>query len=364
MDLNNADLSWSSWPPSQSPSHSSSPSAGRAQQQPQQQGLLQVCTARAGSGLATHPQQVVAWLGQHRAELDAALARTGALLFRGFALRDAAQFNACVPHLGEGPMRYDGGASPRAQVHGAVYESTRWPWFFRIPLHSEMSYLRTYPTRAAFFCATAPRWGGATLVGDMAEVYRQVPAPLRERFERLGVRYIRNFSGTPSAWVRGVKRVLRDNMRQEWRFAFRTDDRREVERLCEAQGLAWAWTPGDGLRVESVLPATRLHPHTGEPVWFNQATTMHPNRRALGPVIYPYLRASCPDPARYPYNVSFGNGEPMSLADLAPVYDAMDRLTLAPPWQQGDLMLLDNRWVAHGRGVYVGPRQIQVALMR
>ena len=222
--------------------------------------LLQQATVRDGSALARDPQAVQQWLAEMRPALDERLAQTGALMLRGLALREAPDFNACVPHLGDGPMRYEGGASPRAQVHGAVYESTQWPWFFRIRLHSEMSYLSTQPSRVAFFCATPPPLGGATLVCDMAEVYRRVPAAVRDRFERLGVRYIRNFSGEPGVWVRGLKRVVRDNMRQTWRFAFRTDDRREVERLCAAQGLAWSWTAGDGLRVESVLPATRPHP--------------------------------------------------------------------------------------------------------
>jgi alpha-ketoglutarate-dependent taurine dioxygenase len=326
--------------------------------------LLQEAQVRPDSELCTDPRAVAQWLSGARSAIDQRLARTGAVLLRGLALRSAADFDACVPHLGDGSMRYEGGASPRAQVHGSVYESTQWPWFFRIPLHNEMSYLRTQPSRVAFFCATPPPVGGSTLVCDMAEAFRRMPAPVRERFQRLGVRYIRHFSGEPGVWVRGIKRLLRDNMRQTWRFAFRTDDRREVERLCEAQGLNWSWTAGDGLRVESVLPATRLHPHTGEPVWFNQTTTMHPNRRALGPVIYPYLRVTCPDASRYPYNVSFGNGEPITARDLDPVYDAIDSVTLAPRWRTGDLMLLDNRWVAHGRGLYLGHRKILVALMQ
>lgn len=326
--------------------------------------LLLTGRVRADSALARSPQAVAEWLAARRQALDAALARTGALKLSGLALRTAVDFNACVPHLGDGPLRYEGGASPRSQIHEAVYESTQWPWFFRIPLHNEMSYLRSQPSRAVFFCAHAPRWGGATLVGDMAALFRALPAATRERFERHGVRYVRHFGGTPRPWAKAIKRVLRDNMQQEWRFAFRTDDRRAVEALCEEQGLRWTWMPDDGLRVESVLPAVRPHPHTGEPVWFNQSTTMHPNRHALGPLIYPYLRVTCPDPGRYPFNVQYGDGSPIPVSDLQPVYAAMDRHTLAPPWAVGDLMLLDNRWVAHGRGVYLGRRQIQVALLR
>jgi alpha-ketoglutarate-dependent taurine dioxygenase len=326
-------------------------------------GLLQVGTLKKGSLLAKQPQAVVEWLQSERSTLDLLLARTGGIIFRGLPLKTAQHFDACVPHLGDGPMRYDGGASPRAQVHGAVYESTQWPWFFRIRMHNEMSYLPVQPSRAAFFCALAPSWGGSTLVCDMAEVYKVIAPTVRERFERFGVRYLRHFSGLPRPWVRGLKRVVRDNMHQEWRFAFRTDDRRQVEAMCDSQGLSWSWTSGDGLRVESVLPATRAHPHTGQPVWFNQSTTMHPNWRALG-IVYPYLRLTCHDVDRYPYNVQYGDGRPVAAQDLATVYDAMDRLTLAPRWRTGDLMLLDNRWIAHGRGVYLGSREIQVALMK
>ena len=32
------------------------------------------------------------------------------------------------------------------------------------------------------------------------------------------------------------------------------------------------------------------------------------------------------------------------------------------PWQQGDLMVLDNMLAAHGRSPYVGARQIAVAM--
>jgi alpha-ketoglutarate-dependent taurine dioxygenase len=327
-----------------------------------QDGLLQYGSVKQGSELAKHAPAVVAWLQAHRQTLEARLAQTGAIILRGFALHSAQDFNACVPYLGEDAMRYDGGASPRGQIHGAVYESTQWPWFFRIRMHNEMSYLPAQPSRVAFFCAHAPIWGGATLVCDMAQVYKAIAPKVRERFERQGIRYVRYFSGTPKPWAKNLKRLLRDNMQQEWRTAFRTDDRAQVEVLCEQQGLRWAWTNADGLRVESVLPATRTHPHTGEPVWFNQSTTMHPNWRALG-VVYPYLRLTCPDIERYPYNVMYGDGSPITTSDLASVYDATDQLTMAPKWQTGDLMLLDNRWMAHGRSVYLGHREIQVALM-
>jgi len=36
--------------------------------------------------------------------------------------------------------------------------------------------------------------------------------------------------------------------------------------------------------------------------------------------------------------------------------------TVSFPWQQGDILMLDNMLVAHGRAPYAGPREILVGM--
>ncbi len=42
----------------------------------------------------------------------------------------------------------------------------------------------------------------------------------------------------------------------------------------------------------------------------------------------------------------------------------MDPLIVAFPWSAGDVMVLDNFRVAHGRNRYEGHRDVQVALLK
>jgi alpha-ketoglutarate-dependent taurine dioxygenase len=63
-----------------------------------------------------------------------------------------------------------------------------------------------------------------------------------------------------------------------------------------------------------------------------------------------------------PNNTYYGDGaeiEPAALDELREAYEAE---TVVIPWQEGDIMMLDNMLVAHGREAYGPPRQIVVGM--
>jgi hypothetical protein len=65
----------------------------------------------------------------------------------------------------------------------------------------------------------------------------------------------------------------------------------------------------------------------------------------------------------YPYaNTYYGDGSPIEPKVLDQLRAAYNAETVSFPWQKGDLLMLDNMLVAHGRSPFVGPRQILVGM--
>ena len=71
------------------------------------------------------------------------------------------------------------------------------------------------------------------------------------------------------------------------------------------------------------------------------------------------LRAS----QKRPTGTFFGNNEPLSTDELASFDHYIEAHTLAWPWQNGDLMILDNLEMWHGRNPYEGSREVLVAML-
>src|ERR1700755_1400005 len=85
-------------------------------------------------------------LRDQRGALKQQLLQHGALLFWGWPVESAQEFAAAIEALGTGSsVNYIGGDSPRRKITGAVYTSTEAPSAVKIPLHNEMSFVRSSP---------------------------------------------------------------------------------------------------------------------------------------------------------------------------------------------------------------------------
>lgn len=310
--------------------------------------------------LATDPAAVVAWYRAHLARIDAALDVHGAVLLRGFAIPDTADFQRVIALYPPHALGYIAGATPRKAIDGQVYESTRMPAPFKIGLHQEKAYMARFPRLIAFYCKHAAVAGGETPLSDMRGVTRRLTGPVLDRFRARGVMYLRNFFDAAET---GAGPAPSPEYHRSWQDAFETSDRARVEALCGERGLAFTWLADGSLTTSHVGPATLRHPRTGDEVWFNQASTQHVNPRALGDFSYRVLSRKYEQRAAFPYEVRFGDGSPITPDELGPIYDALDAEERAFPWQPGDLLVVDNVLAAHGRLPFKGKRDIQVAMM-
>jgi hypothetical protein len=63
-----------------------------------------------------------------------------------------------------------------------------------------------------------------------------------------------------------------------------------------------------------------------------------------------------------PRNAFYGDGSTIESAVLDEIRDIYNRTAISFPWQKGDILMLDNFLVSHGREPYAGPRKILVAM--
>jgi alpha-ketoglutarate-dependent taurine dioxygenase len=281
--------------------------------------------------------------GALRRLLDQALLDVGAVLLRSFAVPSPIELREFAAGFGAPLARYEFGSTPRSKVLPGIYSSTEYPAHQSIPLHNEQSYTRQWPARLWFHCMRAAETGGETPLADSRLVFRRVPGPIRDAFTRRGLLYVRNYGAALDV---------------PWQRVFGADDPRAVERYCDAQGIEWQWKADGGLRTRQRCQAAARHPTTGEEVWFNQAHLFHIS--AVEPAIRESLLAL--GEAELPRNVYFGDGAPIDDASLEAIRAVYREAAVAFPWRAGDVLMLDNLLVAHGRNPFTGDRRVVVAM--
>ncbi|HTN91087.1 MAG TPA: amino acid adenylation domain-containing protein, partial [Sorangium sp.] len=108
---------------------------------------------------------LAAWARAERAFVEAQLLRHGAVLFRGFPIRSAPEFEQ-VAQAVCGELFGEYGDLPREKTGKHIYSSTPYPADKAILFHNESSHLPRWPLKQWFFCVQAAPEGGATPIVD------------------------------------------------------------------------------------------------------------------------------------------------------------------------------------------------------
>ncbi|MEU2376585.1 TauD/TfdA family dioxygenase [Streptomyces misionensis] len=297
----------------------------------------------ADTGTPATPQGLLSFLADG-ARFGDLLTEHKAVVFRGFELT-ADTVDAALDLVLPNRLAYVHGNSPRTKVGDNLYTSTEYPQQFTISMHNELSYAEHWPRRLAFFCERAAETGGATPVVDGAAWLAALDPEVREAFAG-GVRYTQN---------------LHDGLGlgKSWQDTFETTDRQAVEEYLAGTSAEWAWRSDGGLRVGLVRPATVRHPVTGAEVWFNQADQWHP--AGLGDEAAGALAQLLP-PEELPQYVTFADGSPIPDAYVLQIRDRGLETAVDVDWNTGDLLVIDNVLVGHGRRPFTGSRRVLVAM--
>lgn len=282
--------------------------------------------------------------GNCREELADCLLTHGALLFRGFEVKDAATFGRFLDAISEQRLDYIYRSTPRQTVGDKVFTSTVYPATLEIPLHQENAYQREWPMKLALCCVVPAGTGGETPLADVRKVTARLSDTLLDSFENLGVRYIRHYhEGTDLPW----------------QTVFQTEDREVLASYCESHGIEHEWLGQNTLRTTQRCHGVAYHPVTKERLFFNQAHLFHVSNlgdagaRALIEVF---------GIDQLPRNATYGDGTEINVSDLQTVRNAFVAEAVVFSWQAGDVVVVDNMQVAHGRRAFKGRREVLAAM--
>ena len=293
---------------------------------------------------AIENMDLIAWAANNRTFIETQLLKHGAILFRGFNLKDAADLERFIEASSGGLIPYQERSSPRHEVGEKVYTSTDYPPEYSIFPHNEHSYCRSLPLRLHFLCIRSAQQGGETPLADTRRIFQRLDPVVRERFMQKGYMYVRNYG---------------EGLGLSWQTVYQTSDRSLVEQYCRSNDIQWSWKEDGRLRTQQIRPVAAKHPKSDEWVWFNHATFFHVStleRRVREALLSEFKEEDLPN------NTYYGDGSPIEAWVLRELRDAYLNETVSFSWQESDLILLDNMLTSHARSSYIGPRRILFAM--
>lgn len=273
------------------------------------------------------------------------LAVHGAILFRGFPVADANDFDAFIRAFKLDSFTYEESLSNAVRVNKTdlVFTANEAPPDVSIYLHHEMAQTPLFPSRLFFCCTQAPAVHGETPIcrSDITLLeLEKIDADFVTRCAELGVKYSNTMPGEDDP---------ESGQGRSWRSTLGVETKEDAEARLDKLGYSYEWLDGGSLRATTPrLPAIRSLVD-GRRVFFNQLIAAFRGWKDVRN-----------DPSK---SIRFGDDSPISVDSMQHAIDISDRLSFDLAWQAGDVALIDNYLVMHGRRPFEGKRTVLASLV-
>jgi alpha-ketoglutarate-dependent taurine dioxygenase len=301
---------------------------------------MEIQTFTENVGLLISPDKGERLLDLDLEPIENAIRSHGAVYFQGFNA-DIDTFEKFTNQLSEDYMDNMGSGSYRdtvnvgsdatiqnvAYIYGVAKQRT-----FALPLHSDRSYVKSMPEIMCFGCAHPADEDGQTTLADGVRIYAAFSEATRKFLDENPIKYMRYYSA------------------EEWPVLFRTSVPADVEAYCKLNDLAFSLDADNGITTEYVTTAVPLTKWGKEKAFVNSIPIQIWQERGLGRA-YPRVRMA--------------DGSEIPEAILAEINEVGEQLTENLPWQPGDVAIVDNTRMMHGRRAFKDQaREIYVRMCR
>lgn len=286
-----------------------------------------------------------AWIAANRRELCDQAADHGAVLFRGFPLSNAHDFDRFVAAFELPNFAYEESLSNAVRVVKTprVFTANEAPSTARICLHHELAQTPRSPSKLFFFCEQPADSGGATPLCRSDVLWDRLTA------ERPGFARECEAKGLKYSNVMPAQNDSSSAIGRSWQSTLRADTRERAEERLRALGYSWTWLDDGCLRMTTpVLPAVRKL-ENGHTSFFNQLIAA-----------FQGWKDERNDPAKA---ITFGDGTPLDRGAVDVATRIGDELSFDLQWRRGDVALVDNYVSMHGRRPFTGTRKVLASLI-
>lgn len=305
--------------------------------------------------------RLAAWLARNQVHIERSLSEHGAILFRGFPVGSAEDFDEFVGSFSSWkdlPYGESLSFAVRTHVVGRVC-TTNDGKNGGMVFHHEQAQTPKWPSKLLFFCLQPAEQGGGTGISSSALVYselqREYPAFV-SKCTALGVKYSAYLAAEPDP-TKGVGRG--------WKSFWGSATKAGAEERMRHFNYTWEWLPSPAEGGEEILRCTtpvlacvRSSPLSNVPVFFNQLVAQLTNARE-----WASRAAQETDDLDLSRFLSFGDDSPIDQEPLEFARKVADDSAIELNWQQGDIGLLDNYLVMHARRPFEGDRKVLASLV-
>jgi alpha-ketoglutarate-dependent taurine dioxygenase len=251
--------------------------------------------------------------------------RYGAIWFSGFT-PSMEHFKSFTNALSAGFMEYVGGAMSRSPINGdqTVVSVTNAGDNFGVPLHGELYYRNDPPRLLWFYCDVPAEKGGETTVCDAFLLCERLSDHGRDFLKAHRIVYIRTYTS------------------DEMEAIYHTRDFEKVRAMCEARGI----------ECESKLNGLVLTRYTTSALVPDSSGT----RLAFINNILPVIGLEMAGKTNSLVRLENGYGLPHDV--VLEIRRVSEELTFPVPMRSGDLLMVDNTRMMHGRRAFTGRRAV------
>lgn len=249
----------------------------------------------------------------NREEIISLFKSSGLLLFRGFET-SVDTFTEFTNSLSANFMDYAGGAFNRRVINEDATLLSVNDFKDEIKLHGEMYYQQNIPLLLWFFCAHPALKNGETTVCDGRQFFNELSSSTKELFSKKKLKYVGHFN------------------KKDWQKRYKTDDLSVVKQICISNNTQIQINEDESIDLQYICPA------------------IHKSRCGKYQV---FINSLLPAKHIAPRSVFFDDNSEIPDDFISELNKIADKITTEISWQKGDILMVDNTRIMHGRRAFV-----------